>query len=153
MRKRCVRRHYALINPIQHAIAGAAVTDDRLLAHLKTVELSAIESMRTGKASREDWKAMADMTNLAESMGKDGIGPEVLPYAKAAEEALIRAHGRHAEGKGLGMDAEGLQALRELAEWHHLQRTSISRAEYERAIKRCADRIRSMKGSAVVVTL
>jgi len=45
--------------------------------------------------------------------------------------------------------ADGIKAFRELYEYHDLQRTSISRAEYERWIQKAANRVRS-KGKGVV---
>lgn len=142
MRKRTRRRVYALVNPIELAIAGAAITDTRLLDQLRIRELSALEAFRTGQAGRQDWRDLADMLNIAETMARSGIGPEVLPVCDRAQQALAAAHARHQAHGRPGVDGTGLQALRELAEYHDLQRASVSRAEYERAIKATADRIR-----------
>jgi hypothetical protein len=67
------------------------------------------------------------------------------------QEALGAAHDRFKAGQHLGFDGPGLQAVRDLAEFHDLQRSSVSRAEYERAIKKTADRIRSSHPSVKVV--
>lgn len=142
-RKRCVRRVYALVNPITHAISGAAVTQKSLLDKLRLAELTALESFRTGAATREDWKALADMLNLCETMASEGVGREALPACEAAQEALERTHDRFKATGRMGMDGPGLQALRELHEWHDAQRTSIARSEYERLIKLTAARIRN----------
>ena len=84
-RKRCRRRVYALVNPIAHAISGAAITPSADLDRLRLLELSAIESFAKGQATREDWKALADLVNLTEVMSiQFGIAPEA---AHAAEEA------------------------------------------------------------------
>lgn len=142
MRKRCRRKVYALVNPITMAIEGAAITDTAALDKLRMRELSALESFRTGKATRTDWMDLADCLNVAQTMGHMGIGPEVLPVCDRAQAALGEAHERFKAGKGLAFDGPGLAAMRELAEYHDLQRTSISRGEYERAIKKTGDRIR-----------
>lgn len=143
-RKKCNRRVWRRVNPIEHAIQGVAVTDKARLDKLRLLELSALEAFRTGKAKPDDWRALADMNNVAQIMAeKMGIGPEVLPACEAAEQALGAAHQRYV-GKGrLGFTGPELQALRDLAEFHDLQRTSISRSDYERAIKMTGDRIRS----------
>lgn len=149
-RKRCHRKVYRLVNPILHAISGAAITPSCDLDKLRLRELSAIESFRTGKATKDDWRALADMSNIAETMSRSGIGPEVLPVCEQVQEALSAAHARFKAGGRLGFDGPGLQAVRELAEFHDLQRTSVCRSEYEKAIKRTADRIRSMAADVKV---
>lgn len=144
MRKHCRRRVYSLVNPITHALTGAAVTPDRDLDKLRLLELSALESFRTGTATRADWRALADMVNLTEVMAVDFKlgGAEVAKAAEDAQAALLRVHARHQEGKPMLLDAPGLQALRDCYAWHDAQRTSVARSLYERAIKATADKIR-----------
>jgi len=89
MRKQTRRKHWALVNPIQHAIEGAAITPDEKLSQLKLRELAAIEAFAKGKAT--------------------------------------------------------------VREWHHLQRTSISRGEYERFIGELTNRIKSKAPEVVVI--
>lgn len=149
-RKRTKRKVYALIDTIRHAMVGAAITDTASLDKLRMLELSAIESFRIGKATREDWKALADLLNIATTMAESGIGPEVLPVCARAEEALGAAHARFKAGGSLGFDGPGLQAMRELAEYHDAQRTSVSRSVYEKAIKKTSARIRSAHASVKV---
>jgi hypothetical protein len=80
MRKRCKRKVWPTnINPISHAIAGAAVSDEKSLDKLRLCELSAIDAMTKGMGTTEDWRWLADVVNISETMGKAGIGPEVLP--------------------------------------------------------------------------
>lgn len=149
-RKRTKRKVYALINPIAHAIAGAAITDTASLDKLRMRELSAIESFRTGTAEKEDWMALADMTNIAETMAEDGIGPEALEPCRKAQEALSEAHQRHNDTGRLGITGPQLEALRDAYAFHDLQRLSISRSRYEQAILKTANRIRSAHPSVKV---
>lgn len=81
-RKKCVRKVWGLVNPIQHAI-------DR------------------------------------------------------AQAGLSDAHDRFKATGRMGLSGPAIQAMRDLAEYHDLQRQSISRGEYERWIRKTADRIRS----------
>lgn len=142
-RKKCRRKVYALVNPIAYALAGAAITDKASLDKLRLKELSCIESFRAGTADREDWKALADMLNLCETMATEGIGREAMPSCEAAQAALERAHDRHKETGKYGIDGQGLQALRELFEWHDAQRSAIARSQYERIIRLTGDRMRN----------
>jgi hypothetical protein len=43
----------------------------------------------------------------------------------------------------MGLTGPGLQALRDVIEWHQLQRGSIARSQYEQAIRLTAARIKS----------
>ena len=103
MRKKCKRRVWSTnINPVAHAIAGAAVPDKQSLDKLRICELSAIDAMTKGMGTTEDWRWLADIVNIAEMMGKAGIGPEVLPYCKEAQNELLKAAERYQSTKKNG---------------------------------------------------
>ena len=100
MKKRCKRKVWSTnINPIAHAIAGAAVSDKQSLDKLRLCELSAIDAMTKGMGTTEDWRWLADVINIAETMGKAGIGPEVLPYCQEAQDAMLKATERYQNTK------------------------------------------------------
>lgn len=143
MKKRCIRKHWPLINCVTHAIQGASITTQEDLNKLREREKGSIDAFRTGKATKRDWQNVTDFMNLAETMAKRGIGPEVLPACKEAQEALIDAATRYEKTGKMGMTGPGLHAISELFEWHDLQRTSISRSEYEKHIQTTINRIRS----------
>lgn len=143
MRKKCRRKVWNLVNPIEHAMMGAAITQQGHLDHLRIRELGSIEAFRTGKATPDDWRSLADMLNITETLAASGVGPEALEPCKKANEALGNAHARHKAGKSLGFTGPELQSIRDAYDFHDLQRQSISRAQYEQAIKKTADRIRS----------
>ena len=143
MKKACRRRHYALVDPIRTAMEGAGITQGVPLDKLRMVELSAIESFSRGQATPADWRAVSDFLNIAETMARGGVGPEVLAACLAVDAALEDAHRRYLATKRMGMTGPQLLALRELHEWHDLQRTSIARSEYEKWIQRTANLIRS----------
>jgi hypothetical protein len=150
MKKQCKRKVYALVNPIAHAMAGAGVTDPKLLDRLRIRELSAIESFRTGAATRQDWMDVADFLNITETLATEGIGPEALEACQRAQQALSEAFARRERTGKLGVTGPELQSMRDCYEFHDLQRTSISRARYEQAIAKTANRIRSAHPSVKV---
>lgn len=140
-RKHCKRKVWPLVNPIAHAMEGAAVIDIKKLNRIQLLELSALDSFARGRATKADWAALADMVNTAETFATEGIGPEALPSIAAANEALGNAHRRQSEGNNLGFSGSEFQALREVAHYHHLQRQAVSLAEYERMLTKTANRI------------
>jgi hypothetical protein len=144
MRKQCKRRVWSTnINPVAHAIAGAAIADKQSLDKLRLCELAAIDNMVHGRGTVEDWRWLADVLNIAETMGKSGIGPEVLPYCESAQKALYEAAKRYEETKKMGLSGVGIKAVKDVWEYHDLQRTSIARSEYEKMILKTANYIRS----------
>lgn len=142
-RKQCRRKHYPLVNPIITAIEGAAISADNLLDRLRLVELSALDAFTTGRATVADWKSIADLLNVAETMARYGVGPEVLEACERVQDGLSEARERHERTGRMGLSGPAIQAVRDLIEYHDLQRTSISRGEYERLIQKTRDRIRS----------
>ena len=153
MRKQCRRRIWSTsINPIAHAIAGAAVADNASLDKLRLCELSAIDAMTKGMGTPHDWRWIADVLNIAETMAKHGIGPEVLPYCEDAQKALLEAKERFDKTGKMGLSGTGIKAIKELWEYHDLQRTSVARSEYERMIQKTMNHVRS-HGKDVVEVL
>lgn len=144
-RKKCKRKVWALIDPTKHAIQGAAIPSVQDLDKLRLMELSALESFRTGTASYPDFKALENVVNLCQTMATDFRlgGEDALQAAQKAEQALIRAKERHDQGKPLGFDGEGLAAIRECWEWHDVQRSQVARSIYEKAIRLTIARIAS----------
>ena len=143
MRKRTKRKVWNLIDPTVHAIVGAAITQRDKLDKLRLLEYSALDAMTKGAGTVADWRTLVDVLNLSEMMGKNGIGPEVLPICEKAQESLHKAAMRYQETMQMGLDGVGIKAIRELIEYADLQQSSISRSEFERYIQKTKDYIRS----------
>lgn len=150
-RKHTRRKHWGPANPIALAIDGACITDEARLDKLRTLELSALQAWTTGVASLDDWRTLADLSNLTQTLCEMGVGPEALPAAKLVEEVLTEANARYLATGRLGTTAPGLQAMRDLYEFHDLQRQSVDRSTYFRAIERTRNRIRSAHPSVKVL--
>ncbi len=142
-RKKTKRKHWNLIDPIQHGIIGAAITQRDKLNKLRMLEYSALEAIIKGNGTIHDWRTLVDVLNLSETMGRGGIGPEVLPICEKAQASLHKAAMRYQETMQIGLDGEGIKAIRELIEYADLQQGSISRSEFERYIQKTKDYIRS----------
>lgn len=142
-RKQTRRRVYQICNPISMAIAGAALTDTASLDKLRLRELSALEAFRTGRATEDEWRDLADMLNVSETFCRDGVGPEARETCLQAQDALGAAHRRLREHGRLVFTGEELQILRHAFEYADLQRSSVSRGQFERVVQKTIDRIRS----------
>lgn len=142
MRKRTKRKVYALVNPIRHAIEGAAVTTGTELDKLRYIELSAIEAFANGKATMAEWHELEALTSIATVMSQHGIGVEVMSVCMQSRDHLDQALERYKRIGKMGGTGPALQCWRDLYEYHDLQRGSISRGEYESLIRETTNRIR-----------
>jgi hypothetical protein len=153
MRKRTKRKVWNLIDPITHSIVGAAITQRDKLDKLRMLEYSALESITKGSGTIHDWRVLVDVLNLSEQMARGGIGKdEVLPVCEKAQDSLHKAALRYQETMQMGLDGEGIKAIRELIEYADLQQASISRSEFERYIKKTKDYIRSHGDKVVEIS-
>lgn len=143
MRKRTVRKHYALVNPIQHAMEGAAITSGTDLDKLRMIELQALDAFRTGAAGLREWHEIESMMNIAETMAKHGIGVEVESICMQAQAHLIDSAKRFERIGRMGATGPALQCWQDLYEYHDLQRASIGRGQYETLIRETTNRIGS----------
>lgn len=149
MRKRTKRKVWALLDPIAHGIIGASITPRKTLDKLRFTEYAALDAITKGLGTVQDWRTLVDVLNLAEIMGKSGVGPEVLPVCQKAQDSLHKAAMRYQETMRMGLDGVGIQAIRDLLEYADLQQSSVSRAEFERYVQKTKDYIRS-NGNLVV---
>ena len=144
MRKKCHRKIWSTsIDAVAHAISGAGVTDQSSLNKLRIRELSAMESMTKGAGTIGDWQSLVDMLNICEMMATHGIGPEALVSCNIAQESLAQAAKRFETIKRMGLNGEGIQAIKEVYEYHDLQRSSISRSKYEQMIQKTRNHLNS----------
>jgi len=152
MRKKTKRKMWNLIDPITHALTGAAITQREKLNQLRMLEYSALDSMTKGSGTVTDWRTLVDILNLSEMMGKSGIGPEVLPICEKAQESLHKAAMRYQDTMRMGLDGQGIKAIRDLIEYADLQQSSISRSEFEKYIQKTKNYIKSNGEKVVEIT-
>lgn len=143
MRKQCKRKVWQLINPIQHAIEGASFAPEEMNNKLRMRELSSLDAFTHGKAGIQEWSDLCAMLNLCETMARNKVGPEALPACELAQTALMEAAKRYERTHKMGLNGSGLQAIRDVYEFHDLQRQSVSRGQYEQFIRITRDRMRS----------
>lgn len=152
MRKKCKRVVRPLVNPIAMAVEGASVSDKSALDKLRLRELAAIEAMAKGVGTKQEWQDLADMCNLCESMARAHIGIEAIESTEAAQKALIDVHARMAKTGGrMVLKAAELQALRDVFEYHDLQRSSVARSVYEAHIVKVTNKIKTGRKDVLVV--
>jgi hypothetical protein len=153
MRKRTKRKVWALIDPLTHALTGAAITQRDKLDKLRMLEYSALEAMTKGNGTVTDWRTLVDVLNLSETMARHNIGKdEVMPVCQKAQDALHQAAERYQNTMKMGLSGEGIQAIRDLIQYADLQQSSISRSEFERYIQKTKNYIKSNNDLVTEIT-
>lgn len=122
---------------------GAAITPEDRLDKLRMHELSAIESMVKGHGIMDDWILLTNMSKIAETMARSGLGVEVLAVCKIVNVEMDATAHRYEKTRKIGLTGAGIRHIRDLFNFHDLQRKSISRSEYERMIEKTINQIRS----------
>ena len=144
-RKQCKRKHYATtgFDAVEHAISGARVVDQKSLDLLTMRDLTSLEAIVHGKGGVQEWWDLTGSLNICETMARNGIGQEALPDCATAQQELKNSAQRYETSKVMGFTGIGIKAIRNMLEYHQLQRQSISRADYAKYIKITLDRYKS----------
>lgn len=151
-RKACKRKVRALnSNIINYVVESACLIPYSDFDRLRIMELGQIESLATGVGTIADLKGLTECLNLCETMADMNIGPEAKPACDAAQAAILAIMRRFERWKKIEATPNEIQALRDVYQFHDLQRQSISRGQYEKAINTTANRIRSKHPSCVEV--
>lgn len=112
------KRYPVTANPVRFAVMA---TDHRAqLDETRIAEILAMDALAQGTATPHDLGRLEFMVRVAQRLGRDGIGPEVLPLCKAV----------------LHMTPPDIALLREVSEYHEAQREAATPAQYIRAISR-----------------
>ena len=145
MRKHTKRKVWKLINPLTHAIEGAAITPDKSLNELRVRELAAIDFFTRGAATETEWHDINAMLGICRIIANKGVGPEAIEACDRAEAALRSDWNRYKATGKMGTSGGGLTAYRDAFAYHDIQRQSISRAEYERHIQSAINKVKFSK--------
>jgi hypothetical protein len=137
------RKVWALINPVEHAIRGACITPQQELDKLRLRELASLDALVHGQGGLGEWQDINAANNLCQVMAEMGIGPEALETTRDVEQALIDAAGRFERTGRMGLTGPAIKAMRDMLEYHDLQRQSVPRSKYEEAIRLVTAQIKS----------
>lgn len=146
MRKKTKRKVWSTdINPILHAMEGAAITGGSKLQDLQRKELLNIDAFARGVAREWEWHEVNCMVGTCRLLAEAKIGPEALEACERAEAHLREDYERFQKTGKMGTTGPGLQAFRDVYEYYNLQRTSISLSEYEKHLLRAINLVKSQK--------
>ena len=131
-------------NILARVVTGVLPTPDGLLERQQAQERDVLEAFEQGTATPRHFQVIADVLNVAETMAYAGIGrDEVLPVCETSQELLLAAKERHDQTGKLTVSDMGAKVLRDLVEYHHLQRTAVDWQTYAKMVERTGQLIRS----------
>ena len=93
------------------AVSSISMTEEDA-GELEVVVLTALEEMRKGTGTPNEWNSVARGINHAWTLAKNGIGEQALPAIDDAEAAMRRAEKRYYDTGRLLLDGDGLRAVR-----------------------------------------
>lgn len=158
MRKRSAYRPKPVISDPLSMLRPAAKADrDRVMGQF----LSSLQTMVSGAhPGEEEWRSLSDSVNTVETLalqlGKLDAA-EVMPTVTAAIAAMVAAANRFKAGQGMRLDAQGLQALRDVLAIYEQcleglteREMALAQAETQRRMNAL---LRSKKPSAELIAL
>ena len=141
------RKYTSVKNPVLMAIENASLISARRNAEYTSSEIQALKNMATGQFGDHEWVVMVDVANMAEVMAKSGVGHEVIPIAAEAQVVLAHIRKRKKEEGTFTCRPDEIFVLRELQEYHDLQRQSVAYGQYLGFAKRVANYVRGGNGN------
>jgi hypothetical protein len=142
-RNKSYKPRLVLANPAEWAIAGSCLLSDAQHSQFIDPVDTAIDMIREGRASRQDWNTVANAMNVAEGLVFVGIGGNLLPAIQAATEALKAVAGRMIAGGSSTCRADELHAIREGRDMYSAQLKASTQGESSRAVQRVKQMHRS----------
>lgn len=120
-------------NPVWRAFAAAPMAQTQQV-DLALASRAAFDEIAHGRGQQDHMETLACMANVSLVLAERGYGPECEPKIIEAQEALMRVKVRQQQGKHIGLDGPGAQALRDLMDTHEAQIEHAGRAELASAL-------------------
>jgi hypothetical protein len=143
MKKKTHRKYTSKQHPVQLAIECASIITPQRNNEYRKRERSMLDRMAQGAFDDDTWHEALYMVNQSELMACVGIGPEVLEPVRRAQVSLARMRARRTPDCAWRADPGEVYELREVQEYHDLQRQSIPYGQYREFIKKTVNKTRT----------
>lgn len=124
-----------ILNPVQVAMANAALLVPADRTNLAAIFTGAFDGFRRGERCPDHWATMADAVNMAESLADIGIASDESSRERiqAGQETLAAVAKRHVTRGSWTLYPAEITALDEALFIHRVQLEHCSLGEFERA--------------------
>lgn len=153
MRKRSrYRPKGVLLDPLTHVLTGLnRVGSITAGTTLKIKNHDALNTVRQGKANRDDIDILIGALNMAEALARMKIGDDWKVEIRAAQDALLSVGRRGAESGNFILRGPELIALNLGMEIHDAQLDACTISELEKAMDIVNNDIRNHKARPIVI--
>lgn len=131
------------------AIAGKLVRQNPLPEERqKNVAIAyhtSIDALAGGYAEKNHFDTVVYALNIGVILAENGIGAEYLDLLRPASAAMARCKERYLKTERFGLDGDGLQAIRAVADLHEAQLAAATHGELAAAIDEMHRRIGTAK--------
>jgi hypothetical protein len=143
-KKAKARKVYSQQNPLVRAMTNVQFIPIDDLERLVSNERAALRNYSDGKQSEHDWVTINDALLLSSQFAIDGIGPEVIPLLKPAQDALIESRSEFRRSGSFGAISAGhLIGIYEIINIVDLQRRCVSIGQFRQIVMKLSNKIRS----------
>lgn len=120
-------------NPVWRAFAKVPMSQAQQVDIALAARI-AFEEVSHGRGIDDHIDTLACAANVSLVLAERGYGPECEPKIIEAQAALMRIKARQQQGKAIGLDGPGAQALRDLMDTHEQQIEHAGKAEVASAL-------------------
>lgn len=132
-----------------HVIAGRLMALNPLpeerQANVAIAYHTSIDALTGGYAEKNHFDTIVYALNIGVILAESGIGAEYIELLRPASDAMQRCKERYLTSGKFGLDGEGLQAIRAVADLHEAQLAAATHAELQAAIDEMHRRLRMNK--------
>lgn len=142
------------VNPIELAILRAAALTPAEVEITMQPIAPALQALREGRASHDDWDNLQGMTTAALAIEAKGIVKGLRSVMQAAHDALANIYDRsqlHDGWRPTALYAPELAAITEAVRLHRWQLAQLSGGEYHAAIRRAVGQVQQQGGKVIHV--
>lgn len=134
------------------AVEGSSALDAQEIAAVIDPLRRAVDALRTGAASFDDWLRLASVVNIANAIERQGVvrgmASELVKCEAAVQAIGDRTGDTHDTWKSPTLYAAEIVATSDLVHWHKFQLQQLSYKEYDTARNYAVAKVRSSGGRA-----
>lgn len=153
---RAKRKVWPLLNPILHAMAGAAKFTPTQLAQLMAPNRAAVQALQYGQFNADHWRVLADAFNIAEALARPPVNI-ANDHSEKFEEAqcvLYALSEQFRDRKTWTARSAQLQAVKDAMEIFEIQLEHVAQGEFERVVEKLTQRmVEALRGNGGNVQL
>lgn len=153
---RAKRTPLPLVNPIQHAMAGATKLSPAQLEALMAPNRAAVAALQYGQFNEHHWRVCADAFNIAEALAKPpvNIANDHRDKFEDAHSVLSALSEQYRDRRSWTARSQQLQVIKDAMGIFEIQLDNVGQGEFEQTVQKLKRRmIEALRGNGGNVQL